>query len=103
MGMRGWNICMSPIAVSATPTAFIATAITGRNLQVWLFFQCKSDDGVVETDQEISRQCHARAHQMAFKDAASADFASVPTQPCSTDTPQEGPGAASADIASVPA
>lgn len=41
--------------------------------------------------EEISRQCHGRAHKIALKDATSAYISSVATrpQPYPTDTPQE--------------
>jgi hypothetical protein len=53
------------------------------------------DDGERDTEeirevyQEISSQCHARAHKMALKDATSADVSSVAVPPHPTDTSQE--------------
>jgi len=49
----------------------------------------QDSEGIRMAYEEISRQCHVRAHKTALKDYGGADIFSSSAPPCPTYTPQE--------------
>ena len=66
-----------------------AMAIFSEQRRQWDDGEQDNIEGIRMAYEEISRQCHVRAHKIALKDSAIADISSSAARPCPTYTPQD--------------